>query len=595
MLSLTTLLPAAEPDTDANLWLEDVEGARAMEWVRAHNAATAERLGAQPDYADLHRDALAILNSTSRIPGVSQHGGYLYNLWQDPAHPRGLFRRTTLAEYRKASPNWETVLDVDELSRTEGKQWAFSGATWLEPEESRCLIHLAPGGSDAAEVREFDATKKTFVAGGFTLPVAKSRVAWRDADSLYVATDFGPGSLTKSGYPSIVKIWQRGTPLSAAKMIYGGNPASVSVSAQRLRMAGGGEIDLLTEGLTFWTSEVSQILGDRLVPLAVPPTARIIDGFHGRLVLSLKESWTFHGTTYPPDAVLLVDPSALRGETGSVEMVIAPTPQAIVRNVAVTPAGLLVATLDNVRSRLDQFTPLAGGGWRREAVGFPDNGALNIISTNSVTGDAFVEYESFLTPPALYYVPAGSRTPEQLKTQAPTFDGTRFVVTQNWTVSADGTKVPYFVVAPKGMKLDGKNPVWMFSYGGFEVALTPAYSGSYEDMHGAYGKLWLERGGVFVLANIRGGGEFGPAWHPSVLKENHYKCYEDFEAVARDLAVHKISSPAHIGIEGRSNGGLLVGSTMLRHPELYGAVVCGNPLLDMRRYHKLLAGASWVG
>ena len=595
MLTGISFLRAAEPAADGYLWLEEVDSARSMEWVHAHNAVTAARLGAQSGYTDLHRDALAILNSTSRIPAVSQHGGYLYNLWQDPSHQRGLFRRTTLTDFRKDNPLWETVLDIDELSRAEGQKWAFGGATWLEPEERRCLIHLEPGGSDAAEVREFDTQTKAFVVGGFTLPVAKSRVSWRGADSLYVATDFGPGSLTKSGYPRIVKLWKRGTPLAAAILIYEGKETSVASSASRIRMAGGGEIDLLSDGLTFWTSAVSQIMGDRLVPLAVPPTARVIDGFRGRLVVWLKESWTFQGMTFPADAVLLVDPAALRGESGSAEMVVAPTPQAIVRNVAVTPSGLLVATLDNVRSRLDRFVPRASGGWQRETIGFPDNGALNILSTHSDTGAAFVEYQSFLTPPALYYVPPGGRTPEQLKTQAPTFDGARFEVVQNWTVSADGTKVPYFVVGPKGMKFDGENPVWMFSYGGFENALTPAYSGSYEDLHGAYGKLWLERGGVFVLANIRGGGEFGPVWHTSVLKENHYKCYEDFEAVARDLAKRGITSPAHLGIEGRSNGGLLVGSTMLRHPELYGAVVCGNPLLDMRRYTKLLAGASWAG
>lgn len=595
LLGLPAVFSAAEPGTDAYLWLEDVDGARAMEWVKAHNAATAERLAALPDYAGLFRDALSVLNSTSRIPEVSQHGGYLYNLWQDPSHPRGLWRRTTLAEFRQPEPQWETVLDIDELSRAENKQWAFGGATWLEPEEHRCLVHLAPGGGDAAEVREFDAVTKSFVVGGFTLPVAKSRVTWRDADSLYVGTDFGPGSLTKSGYPRLVKLWSRGTPLAAAKPLYEGRETSVAATARRVRMAGGGEIDLLDDNLTFWTNAVSQISGGRLVPLAVPPTARIIGGFHGRLVLWLKENWKFNAATYPADAVLLADPAALRGEAGVVEMVIAPTPQAVVRNVAVSPAGLLVATLDNVRSRLDRYTPGAAGGWRREPVTFPDNGTLRILSADDTTGDAFVEYQSFLTPPALYFVAAGSLAPEPLKTQTPTFDGARFEVTQNWTNSADGTKVPYFVVGPKGMKLDGKNPVWMFSYGGFENALTPAYSGSYEDLHGAYGKMWLERGGVFVLANIRGGGEFGPAWHTSALKENHYKCYEDFEAVARDLAARGITSPAHLGIEGRSNGGLLVGATMLRHPELYGAVVCGNPLLDMRRYTKLLAGASWAG
>jgi prolyl oligopeptidase len=318
-----------------------------------------------------------------------------------------------------------------------------------------------------------------------------------------------------------------------------------------------------------------------------------VDGIHGRLVVWLKEDWTVGGTSYPAGAVLAADPAALRGEAGRIELVVAPSPHSIVKAVAAMPAGILVTTLDDVRARLSRFTR-EGEGWRRQAVEFSDNGAIDVTGTDEESGTALVQYQSFLTPPSLYRVAAAEGPPQLLKSQAAAFDGSRFEVEQAWTVSADGTRIPYFVVAPKGLRHDGAAPVWMFSYGGFENSLTPAYSGSYEQLHGAYGKLWLERGGVFVLANIRGGGEFGPAWHTGTLKENHYKCYEDFEAVARDLVARKITSPRHLGIEGRSNGGLLVASTMLRHPELYGAVVCGNPLVDMRRYHRLLAGASWV-
>jgi prolyl oligopeptidase len=577
---------------DNYLWLEEVDSARAMQWVQDKNAVTAKRLGALPNYNSLHSDAMAALTSTSRVPEVNQFGKYLYNLWQDQEHPRGVYRRTTVEEFRKADTAWETVLDIDLLAKTEGKAWAFGGADCLQPEYRRCLFSLAPGGGDAAEVREFDVYSKRFVEGGFTVPVAKSNVNWRDINSVYVATDFGPGSMTESGYARIVKLWKRGTPLSAATTLYEGKVASVSANADRINMAGGGQIDIVTEGRTFWTNQVNEIADGKLKPLAVPPTSRLRGGYEGRLVLWLKADWTFQGQTYPAGAVMLADPSALRGESGKVEMVVAPTARSIVRGVQTTATGLLVSTLDEVRGKLTRYSSTATG-WKIEAVPFPDNGSLNVQSIDDNTGDAIVQFQSFLTPPALYYVKGN--TVEQLKTQLPTFDGSRFEVTQNWTVSADGTKVPYFVVGPKGMKLDGKNPVWMFSYGGFENALTPTYSGSYEDMHGAYGKMWLERGGVFVLANIRGGGEFGPAWHTSALKENHVKSFEDFEAIAADIAKRKISSPAHIGIEGRSNGGLLVSATMVRHPELYGAVVCGNPLVDMQRYHKLLAGASWIG
>jgi prolyl oligopeptidase len=579
---------------DNYLWLEEVDSPRAMQWVNDKNAVTAKRLGALPNYSSLHTDAMAALTSTSRVPEVTQFGKYLYNLWQDQQHPRGVYRRATVEEFRKADTKWETIIDIDQLAKTEGKAWSFGGAECLAPQHVRCLINLSPGGGDAVEVREFDVETKKFVEGGFVVPVAKSQVNWRDADHVYVSTDFGPGSMTESGYARIVKLWKRGTPMASATTLYEGNVKSVSASAQRINMEGFSPIDLITEGLTFWTTQVNQIVDGKLSPLAIPPTARIRDGYKGRLVLWLKADWAFKGQSYPAGAVMLADPSALRGGEGKVEMVVAPSARSIVRGVQTTPTGLLVTTLDDVRGKLTRYVGNASG-WTSSIVPFPDNGTLNVQSVDDTTGDAIVQFQSFLTPPALYHFNAKNGEVQQLKTQVPTFDGSRFEVTQNWTVSKDGTKVPYFVVGPKGMKLDGKNPVWMFSYGGFENALTPTYSGSYEDMHGAYGKMWLERGGVFVLANIRGGGEFGPSWHTSALKENHVKSFEDFEAIAADIAKRKISSPAHIGIEGRSNGGLLVSATMVRHPELYGAVVCGNPLIDMRRYHKLLAGASWVG
>ena len=584
---------AAEPDPW--LWLEEIDGPPALDWVKTHNEATERTLTATPDYAALYRDALAVLDAASRVPDVVQRGGYLYNFWQDRDHPRGLYRRTTPAEFRRAEPKWETVLDVDALAKTEGRPWAFGGAVWLPPENRRCLIRLAPGGGDAVEVREFDAVQKAFVADGFFLPTAKSRVTWRDADTLYVATDFGAGSLTKSGYPRSVKRWTRGTPLAAAAGLHTGAEGSVSTEARRVR-APEGDVDLVSEGLTFWTQQHYQIVGGALRPLALPPTARIVGGLRGRLVLWWKEDWRTGGVRYPSGAVLVADAAALRGEAGRIDLVVEPTAHAVVKGVQPTPAGILVAALDDVRGRLLRFTPAAAGaaGWTRTTVAFPDNGAIDIKTTDDESGDAVVEFQSFLTPPSLHAVAAGSDEPVLLRSQAPAFDGGRFEVAQYWTASADGTRVPYFVVMPKGLKRDGTAPTWMFSYGGFENALTPSYSGSYEKLSGAYGKLWLERGGVFVLANIRGGGEFGPAWHTSVLKENHFKCFEDFEAVARDLAARKITSAAHLGIEGRSNGGLLVAATMLRHPELYGAVVCGNPLVDMRRYHRLLAGASWV-
>jgi prolyl oligopeptidase len=533
-----------------------------------------------------------VLNSKSRIPAVEPHGGYLYNFWQDEMHPRGLYRRTTLEELKQENPRWETVIDVDALASAEGKPWAFGGAIWRRPDETRCLIGLSPGGGDAEELREFDTMKKEFVAGGFFVPTAKSRVTWRDADTLYLATDFGPGTLTNSGYPRIVKQWKRGTPIAEAETLYEAPVNSVWVVAQRLGSAEK-PIHVVTEALTFWTAKFHQIDDGKLGALAIPETATVVEALNGQIVIWLKKEWTTNGKNFPAGSVVVADPAALRGGTGAVDLIVSGEGSVAVQDVRVAPNGIYVSMLDNVRGRLDRFTP-EGGKWRRETISFPENGALEVFSLNEDTGEAWVKFESFTVPPTLYRVASSGSGVEQIKAQAPTFDGGRFEAQQFWCVSADGTKVPYFVVGPKGMKFDGSYPVWMFSYGGFENSLTPSYSGSYEQLHGVYGKLWLERGGVFVLANIRGGGEFGPEWHTSVLKENHYKCFEDFEAVARDLVARKITKPQQLGIEGRSNGGLLVTATMLRHPELYGAVVCGNPLVDMKRYHRLLAGASWM-
>jgi prolyl oligopeptidase len=598
-LGLVNTLAVAAPvvaasQSDPYLWLEDIDSARSLQWVKQQNEITKKRLSSLPGYQALYNDALKILTSNSRIPQVDQHGIYFYNLWQDQAHPRGLYRRTTLTELSKQDTQWELLLDIDALSKTEGKLWAFGGANFLAPDNKRCLISLAPGGGDAAEIREFDVESKQFVPNGFTLPTAKSQVSWRDLNTLYVATDFGAGSLTKSGYPRIVKVWQRETDLATAPTLYEGDENSMSANVDVIKMADGKQIDLLNDKLTFWTSKISLIVDGKLQSLAIPATANISGGYQGKLVVWLKEDWTVSDHSYPAGAVLLVDPAASLEAPGAISLVVAPNTHSNVIGVVATPQGLLVSTLDDVHGRLSRYT-LGASGWEQVKIPFPDNGSLEVQSVNDDSGEAIVQFQTFLTPPSLYFVAADGKSIKLLKQQEPSFDGSNFDVTQHWATSADGTAIPYFVVAAKNIKMDGKNPVWMFSYGGFENSLTPSYSGSYEDLHGAYGKLWLERGGVFVLANIRGGGEFGPSWHTSALKEHHIKAFEDFEAVAADLSKTKLSSPAHIGIEGRSNGGLLVSATMLRHPELYGAVVCGNPLIDMQRYSKLLAGASWIG
>ena len=594
LLACLTSVSMAWAENDPYLWLEGVDDEKALDWVRAENAATAERLKSSPLFDELYAEAKTILNASSRLPEVHQEGDWLYNFWRDEKNPRGVFRRTTLPRFASEEPDWEVVIDIDALSAEENKQWVFKGMDCLPEHPQHCLVSLSPGGGDAVVSREFNSINKTFVKDGFFLPLAKGGASWIDADTVFVSTDFGEGSMTDSGYPRTVKRWKRGTPLEAAELIYEADVESVWANAFRLHSAGG-DIDLIRDGKTFWTSERFQLVDGDLKKLELPLSATVNGAFQGRLIISLKEDWTRGNTSYPQGAVLIADTTALQaGGKGVIDVLIEPDDTTIVQSVNTTDSTVLVTVLENVRGKIYRYNPGPEGSWEKSLISFPDDGSLEITSSDDSSGNFFARYESFTSPPALYYVASTDWQPQKVKSQAPSFDGDRYQTEQYFATSADGTKIPYFVVLAKDAKRDSKNPTHIFSYGGFRNSLTPSYSGSYEDLSGAYGKLWLDRGGVFVLANIRGGGEFGPQWHAAALKENHFRAFEDFEAVAEDLFARKITSPQHLGIEGRSNGGLLVGATMTRRPELYGAVICGVPLLDMQRYHKLLAGASWM-
>ena len=594
LLAVIATTSLAWAGDDPYLWLEGVDDDQALDWVRAENKATDARLKSSPLFDKLYTEAKTILNASSRLPDVYQDEGWLYNLWRDEKNPRGVFRRTTLAGFAADEPEWEVVLNIDALSEKENKQWVFKSMSCLLEHPEHCLVRLSPGGGDAVVSREFNAVTRTFVEDGFYLPLAKGSASWIDADTIFVATDFGENSMTDSGYPRSAKRWKRGTPLSAAVLVHQGDTTSVSVSALRMHSAGG-DIDMIRENKTFWTSEKYQLIDGGKQHLELPLSARVDGAFQGRLIISLKEDWTRADTTFLQGSVLVADTTALHaGGGGMIDVLIEPDDSTVVQSVTATDSTILVTVLENVRGRIYRYTPGPEGRWDRALVNFPANGSLEITSTDDATGNFFARYESFTSPPALYYVAATVWLPQKMKSQSPTFDGSRYQTEQYFATSADGTKVPYFVVLPKGIIRDGNIPTHMFSYGGFRISLTPSYSGSYEKLSGAYGKLWLERGGVFVLANIRGGGEFGPAWHAAALKENRQRAFEDFEAVAEDLFKRKITSPQHLGIEGRSNGGLLVGATMTRRPDLYRAVILGVPLLDMKRYHKLLAGASWM-
>ena len=580
--------PATMND-DAYLWLEDIHGEKPLAWVNAENESTTKAYAQSAEFETMRTRILEVLDSDAKIPFVGKIGGHYYNYWKDKAHPRGLWRRTTLAEYRKEKPAWETVLDVDALGRAEGKSWVWHGAQCLKPEYRRCLVSLSPGGGDADVVREFDLVDKQFVDGGFELPEAKTQVAWIDADRLYVATDFGPGSMTKSSYPRIVKEWRRGTPLAEAKLVYEGSEDDLAISAYR-DLTPGYERDFVVRTIDFYTSQTFLRGADgKLTPIDVPLDAQV-DAHREWLLIQPRTAWTVNGRSYASGSLLAAKFDDFMAGRRELAVLFAPSDTTSLSNYSWTRHHLILDVLDDVVSRLDVLTPPAAtADWTRAPLGGAP--ALSTIEAGGVDADDsdayFLTVSGFLAPTTLYYGTLGEAPAEPIK-QAPSFfDASRNEVRQYFATSKDGTRVPYFVIAPKDLKPDGSHPTLLYGYGGFEVSLQPAYSGS-------VGRAWLERGGVYAIANIRGGGEYGPRWHQAALKSNRLRAYEDFAAVAEDLVRRGITSRAHLGAEGGSNGGLLVGNMLTLYPQLFGAIVCEVPLLDMRRYTKLSAGASWI-
>ncbi|WP_373432550.1 prolyl oligopeptidase family protein [Geothrix sp. 21YS21S-2] len=583
MASGKTPAPTPAPE-DAYLWLEDVTGEKSLDWVRAANAVTAKELEGSPAYRKLEDDLLAIMDSKEKIPYITKSGAHYYNFWKDAAHPRGLWRRTTLAEYRKAEPAWETVLDIDALGKAEKQGWVFHGAQFLRPDYRRCLVSLSPGGSDAAVVREFDVETRTFVEGGFSLPLAKSQVSWIDRDTLFVGTDFGKGSMTTSGYPRVAKIWKRGTPLAQAKLVFEGLETDMEAVAYH-DPAPGFERDFLVRKPTFFTNEFFLLAKDGSrrkvdVPLDAEPSLH-----REWLTVKLRTSWTVGGTTYAAGSLLAAKFDDFMAGRRDFAVLFQPSATTSLEDATWTRNRLVLNVMDDVKNRLSVLTP---GTWKAEPLkGAPAMGTTSVSAVDDeASDDFFMVTRDFLTPDSLYLGTLG-REPGLLKSLPAFFDAGDLEVTQHFTPSKDGTRIPYFQVSRKGLKLDGANPTLLDGYGGFEVSSVPYYSG-------AVGRAWLSRGGVLVLANIRGGGEYGPRWHQAALKANRPRAYEDFAAVARDLAARKVTSPKHLGIMGGSNGGLLVGNMLVMYPELMGSVVCQVPLLDMKRYSHLLAGASWM-
>jgi len=571
---------------DPFLWLEDIHGAQPLAWVEAQNAKTAARFASGPGFARTRDRILEVMDSDARIPAVSRRGDHLYNFWRDEAHPRGVWRRTTLDEYRKANPTWEVLLDVDALNRAEDKRWVFKGTQCLRPDYNRCLISLSPDGGDAVVVREFDVAARAFVKGGFELPVAKTDVDWIDQDTIYVGTDFGPGSMTESSYPRIVKQWKRGTPLSAATIVHEGKPSDLAVSAFH-DPTPGFERDFVAVAKDFFHNELYQRVDGQLRHVDVPTDASA-DAHRQWLLVLTRSPWTVGGTTYPTGALLATDFDAFMTGERHFTVLFTPDAHTSLSSYSWTRHHLILDILDDVASRLEVLTPQAGEWTRERMAGAPALSTISVADTDPDQGDEYwLDVTGFLTPSALQRGVLGSEPAVTIKQDPDFFDASAFTVSQHFATSKDGTRVPYFEIAPKGLKLDGSHRTLLYGYGGFEISLQPHYSGS-------IGRAWLERGGVYVVANIRGGGEYGPAWHQAALKANRPRAYEDFAAVAQDLIARGVTSPKHLGAEGGSNGGLLMGNMLTTYPQLFGAIACEVPLLDMKRYIHLSAGASWM-
>ena len=576
---------------DPYQWLEDIHGTRSMDWVKQQNAVTTKQFVDNAEFVKTRDSILEVLDSDARIPDVSRMDGWLYNFWRDQAHPRGIWRRTTLDEYRKAEPKWQLLLDIDVLNKAENKRWVFKGVQCLKPKYERCLVSLSPDGGDAVNVREFDIASKSFVKGGFDLPVAKTEVDWIDDNTLYVGTDFGPGSMTESSYPRIVKQWKRGTPLSSAATVYEGKPTDLAVSASHDRTPGY-ERDFVSVAKDFFHSELYQRSGDKLTRVDVPTDASA-DAHREWLLVLTRSPWTIGGSTYPSGALLATKFDDFMAGKPAFTVLFKPDAHTSLASYNWTQHHLILDVLDDVKSRLEVLTPpqmeTPEGDWKREAMpGAPAMSTISVVDTDPDHSDEYwLGVTGFLTPSSLQRGVLGSMPAETIKHEPAFFDAAKFEVSQHFVSSKDGTRVPYFEIAPKGMKLDGANRTLLYGYGGFEVSLQPHYSGS-------IGRAWLDRGGVYVVANIRGGGEYGPQWHQAALKANRPRAYEDFAAVAEDLVKRGVTSAKHLGAEGGSNGGLLMGNMLTMYPQLFGAIACEVPLLDMKRYSHLSAGASWM-
>ncbi len=579
----------AKDDDKSLLWLEEIEGEKALTWVRAQNKATLDELAKDPLYEEFKQQAYDILTASDRITYGSLRGGYVYNFWRDRDHVRGIWRRTTVEDYKTGNSQWELLLDIDALAAKEGKNWIYKGADCLAPDYNRCLISLSPGGTDATTYREFDIAEKSFVKGGFQVPLSKTSLGWEDRDTLLIATDWGPdangvSSMNSSGYPRIMKRWHRGDDLGLARSVLemdAGETFSFPFDFTRPE----GKAVFIMRGHDFYHFTYYAVDGNgALKELPLPKKSSLAGMYKGQILVSLKEDWRGHksGSLVSFDLKDFME----SGEISRINPVFDPGMTGTIENVVVAKDKVYVVGLEHVSSRIRQ-NDFDGRVWTGRPIDFGGNDVFSIRSASGDSNDMLMARDGLLTPPSLYFVNFEAGTEIKLQSLPHRFDVSDLVMERRLATSRDGTKIPYFIVHKKDIKLDRKTPVLQYGYGGFEISILPRY-------RALRGKLWLERGGAYVIANIRGGGEYGPRWHQAALHENRQRAFDDFFAVAEDVQNSGLSSPAHYGADGRSNGGLLMGVSFTQRPDLFNAIICGVPLLDMKRYNKLLAGASWM-
>ncbi|MGZ3774228.1 MAG: prolyl oligopeptidase family serine peptidase [Bdellovibrio sp.] len=576
------------PDEDPYLWLEEVEGQKPLQFAKSENKKTLEHFRSNSNFKSLESEIRQILLAKDRTPQVDLMNGELYNFWQDERHVHGVWRKASIDSFKNAQPHWENILDLDQLSKDENENWVWKGVGVLRPHYNRAFVYLSRGGKDATVIREFDLETKKFIKAGFEVPEAKNFISWKDIDTVYIGTDFGPQTMTNSGYPSIVKEWKRGTPLTEAKTVHSVKQTDMSAYTFVQHTAEGKYI-FHNRQISFYESDkwYEEASGQR-IHIPMPSDAEFTGVFKKKILFILRSDLN----QFKQGSLVAMPIEKLaEGQKAqeSLQLIMAPSERKFIQYVSFTKDFLLIHTLDNVLSKIVKADFRSDGHWNLEDVSLGNNGMATVTSTEFGSNLYLAQYVDFLTPTSTYLGHADHKENkfELLKQSSEKFNSHEMQVQRFEATSSDGTKVPYFMVSKKNIKLNGKNPTLLYGYGGFEHALQPFYLG-------IIGKAWIERGGVYVLANLRGGGEFGPAWHQSVLKENRYKVYEDFVSIAEDLIQRKVTSPKHLGISGRSNGGLLTGATFTLRPDLFNAVIIGVPLLDMLRYHKLLAGASWM-